>query len=100
GRPPRPTLFPYTTLFRSRGHVVLAGASPTGTFYAVQTLRQLIRTGPGRASVPSVHVRDWPGFGLRGGMESFYGPVWSQSDRLRQDRKSTRLNSSHVKISY
>ncbi|WP_298331404.1 beta-N-acetylglucosaminidase domain-containing protein [Haloactinopolyspora sp.] len=67
-----------------RAHLVLAGVDRAGTYYAVQTLRQLVLDQPGRAVVPGVHVRDWPGFGLRGGMESFYGPVWSHADRLSQ----------------
>src|SRR2546428_932383 len=62
-RPPRSTLFPYTTLFRSRSH--LARAPP--------------RRGGGR------RVRD---------------PVVSPSHDPGEDRKSTRLNSSHDQISY
>src|SRR2546430_8944317 len=62
-RPPRSTLFPYTTLFRS-----LAGAS-----LAVGQLVALRQRGQDR--------------GLAGGEQL-------------QDRKSTRLNSSHSQISY
>src|SRR5215813_15043541 len=58
-RPPRSTLFPYTTLFRSRG--------------------------PGRAR----HGR---------GCRPAGGP--GAAGRWPRDRKSTRLNSSHVRISY
>src|SRR5436305_10845767 len=54
-RPPRSTLFPYTTLFRSRRATPIAGTFPDGT----------CGTGP-----------------------------------IPPDRKSTRLNSSHVRISY
>src|SRR5690606_41415228 len=54
-RPPRSTLFPYTTLFRS-------------------------------------HVREWPSHCWRS-RSRYNRAYWS-------DRKSTRLNSSHVKISY
>src|SRR3989442_6172131 len=66
-RPPRSTLFPYTTLFRSPCEVKL----PKGGW------RELLDSGASE---------------LRG-------------DRLRlrgrgADRKSTRLNSSHVRISY
>src|SRR6202041_199150 len=56
-RPPRSTLFPYTTLFRS---IV--------DLFRVRTL------GPGAHS--------------------------DGNDRIEEDRKSTRLNSSHVEISY
>src|SRR5215475_15487008 len=63
-RPPRSTLFPYTTLFRScRGRHADPGADAH---------RERLGRRPGR--------------GARA--------------RRRRDRKSTRLNSSHVKISY
>src|SRR5438874_9976398 len=70
-RPPRSTLFPYTTLFRSRGS--------TGTWP--------VRQHTARPQPPA---------------------RWSRSRRTMalvrtrafRDRKSTRLNSSHVEISY
>src|SRR3712207_7287512 len=73
-RPPRSTLFPYTTLFRSRR------ASDAG---------EADRWEPGEImSDGSVRVGD-------GGLEI----VEVQPDG-RTDRKSTRLNSSHANISY
>src|SRR5437868_8622816 len=69
-RPPRSTLFPYTTLFRSGE----AGAAPAG----------------------AVAGRDDLGVGAFGlGHSGFEG-----RDVGGGDRKSTRLNSSHVSISY
>src|SRR2546430_10283117 len=65
-RPPRSTLFPYTTLFRSLG---LRGSRKTSWTYAQGPRRR--RRGRRRGS---------PHHG--------------------QDRKSTRLNSSHSQISY
>ena len=64
------------------GHpsVVLDGHDATGTFYAAQTLRQLVRAH----SVPGVEVRDWPTFPLRGVIEGFYGTPWSHAARLDQ----------------
>src|SRR5215475_15043382 len=59
-RPPGSTLFPYTTLFRSRQ-----------------------RTRPGQAGAAAARRA-----------------VQLRPPQLRRDRKSTRLNSSHVKISY
>src|SRR5439155_9301137 len=56
-RPPRSTLFPYTTLFRSRG----------------------------------LHVTRW---------YRALAPSISATEAAKIDRKSTRLNSSHVAISY
>jgi hyaluronoglucosaminidase len=64
--------------------VVLAGTDAVGTYYAAQTLRQVIVTDAGRPMIPGLQVRDWPGYAIRGGMESFYGPVWSQADRRAQ----------------
>src|SRR2546426_9223843 len=66
-RPPRSTLFPYTTLFRSR------------------SLRQVSARG-----------RDAGRGRRRAGQEAVPG----SSGLQLQDRKSTRLNSSHLVISY
>src|SRR5258708_16451145 len=78
-RPPRSTLFPYTTLFRSlhgaRWNV--AGSSPR--------IRRLHELGF------SVLAIDYRGFG-----KSSAGLPSEES----ADRKSTRLNSSHQIISY
>src|SRR2546430_6136845 len=73
-RPPRSTLFPYTTLFRSRD---LGGE-----------LRRDDRHGRGQSRGDLVRV-------ARGGTAR----ERSAAGR-RQDRKSTRLNSSHSQISY
>src|SRR5258707_6179211 len=71
-RPPRSTLFPYTTLFRSRPYILLdfrlwidfSLSNPTGLRY---------------------------GYSGNGGIDG---------SNNRIDRKSTRLNSSHANISY
>src|SRR3712207_8566169 len=76
-RPPRSTLFPYTTLFRSAA-VGGLGDEPAGR----------IRADPGARvrRAPRARERRHGGRALR---------------RLRRrDRKSTRLNSSHANISY
>ncbi|GAA1549127.1 hypothetical protein GCM10009827_081930 [Dactylosporangium maewongense] len=67
-----------------RPRIVLAGVDGAGTFYAVQSLRQLLVAKGPRMALDGVAVRDWPGYRVRGGMESFYGPVWSQEDRRSQ----------------
>src|SRR5688572_30937514 len=77
-RPPRSTLFPYTTLFRSG-----LGAGPQGG-------RPL--PGPDQP-VPGLRL-DLRGVGSIGRR-----PVGVEVVG-RQDRKSTRLNSSHSQISY
>ncbi|WP_405406834.1 beta-N-acetylglucosaminidase domain-containing protein [Streptomyces sp. NBC_01104] len=65
--------------------IVLAGKDATGTFYAAQTLRQVLpqRKQPG-GKVAGLAVRDWPGTALRGVIEGFYGTPWSHEARLDQ----------------
>src|SRR3989449_8191758 len=70
-RPPRSTLFPYTTLFRS---VVTA------------------RKGGGAARMSKELLRRWPKAKLHVHLDGCL--------RTETDRKSTRLNSSHGYISY
>src|SRR5690349_23868481 len=66
-RPPRSTLFPYTTLFRSR---------------RARRQRRRESHGPARA------------------FRRLFEPREIRRPACRLDRKSTRLNSSHVEISY
>src|SRR3712207_8986047 len=89
-RPPRSTLFPYTTLFRSSDHL-LGGEG--------QEFRRppLAIEGPGDRRVE----REW------GGQQEWLlvaRVVGRQHPERRapgrRDRKSTRLNSSHANISY
>src|SRR3712207_8330210 len=83
-RPPRSTLFPYTTLFRSHGRPLAEGPEPRQ--------RPGERDGPPRQRAraplhrparrdPAALARD-------------------EAGRRGRDRKSTRLNSSHANISY
>src|SRR2546430_8848058 len=67
-RPPRSTLFPYTTLFRSNRHRLVDEKGKVLGYKNLDTLRERLK------------------------------PVLLR--RTRQDRKSTRLNSSHSQISY
>src|SRR3712207_8260750 len=69
-RPPRSTLFPYTTLFRS------AETTWNATLYAAYV---------------SWDKPSW---------RKAAPPVSSEANCRRKDRKSTRLNSSHANISY
>src|SRR5256885_5239051 len=78
-RPPRSTLFPYTTLFRSRRSA--RGRRPFCVPVGSAVPERLGRA-PARGSGPA----RWPGDRAGG-------------DR-GADRKSTRLNSSHLVISY
>src|SRR5690242_21717249 len=72
-RPPRSTLFPYTTLFRSAQAERLQSA-----------LEQKARVRPGRSAGHAFQL-----------VQIFQQRVFAQ-----RDRKSTRLNSSHMSISY
>src|SRR5690606_40689802 len=91
-RPPSPSLFPYTTLFRSRTMLVcrVQHAKPqngvaTEWFGHGQTVAMLPLRGDQSSFVLTLSAH---------AMQS----VMALSDV--EDRKSTRLNSSHVKISY
>src|SRR3712207_7068431 len=81
-RPPRSTLFPYTTLFRSGQ---LARRREEDLRPAV--VRDHYRGGPADLPRP-VHLPAVP------------AGVLVEPGRERVDRKSTRLNSSHANISY
>src|SRR3712207_7660283 len=72
-RPPRSTLFPYTTLFRSPVREAYASRAPV--------IERTARSG-------SFHQR------------SAREPMTFIASTSRRDRKSTRLNSSHANISY
>src|SRR5688572_32330326 len=78
-RPPRSTLFPYTTLFRSAGAGQRLDDQPTRR-----------RADPAIAPLPSLVGED--------GFEQV-APAEIRPEGLG-DRKSTRLNSSHSQISY
>lgn len=68
-----------------RALVALSGVDTTGTYYAAQTLRQLVtKTRGSRSVLPEVTVRDWPAAALRGVIEGFYGTPWSHAERLNQ----------------
>ena len=67
-------------LLVSENEIVLAGADERGTYYAVQTLTQLLQAG----QFPQVEIRDFPTVRFRGVVEGFYGTPWSHQARLRQ----------------
>src|SRR3712207_7440457 len=89
-RPPRSTLFPYTTLFRSASAVAeLAGDvhAFTRDLFWLHLIAFRLRGG---GSIDG-HL-------LRAG--AFSAPDDWKPLRPKRDRKSTRLNSSHANISY
>jgi hyaluronoglucosaminidase len=69
---------------KGRPTIVLDGHDATGTFYAVQTMRQLVRRQGQHAVVAGAVVRDWPAQAQRGVIEGFYGTPWSEAQRLAQ----------------
>src|SRR2546426_11588288 len=97
-RPPRSTLFPYTTLFRSlRVPLERVAVDPARAVREVRLTRGVNRL-----------FRD-SGFGIRdSGRRNSYSRTPNPEPRApallrrlgRGDRKSTRLNSSHLVISY
>src|SRR5690242_21103340 len=86
-RPPRSTLFPYTTLFRSQG---------------IQRLAEIL--GLRFLQVESIHDDQLAIGKLRGQRRAQRAQQLFAREGVvigaRQDRKSTRLNSSHMSISY
>lgn len=53
-------------------------------FYALKTLKQIIRKSERKLSMPYVTVTDFPNIPYRGTVEGFYGKPWSFEDRMRQ----------------
>src|SRR3712207_8638288 len=90
-RPPRSTLFPYTTLFRSKTQLqkgAMAGR--------LASQGKLLRDDPGFHSYNTISL---------GKLLSFFclenvSKITCTSQSRDRDRKSTRLNSSHANISY
>src|SRR5256885_2449957 len=85
-RPPRSTLFPYTTLFRS---LHLGRLKDKGD-YSPQQVSLAKRNNVSMATDIAREARRL--LGANG--------ILAEYSAMRQDRKSTRLNSSHLVISY
>src|SRR5207244_9672508 len=88
--PPLPTLSPYTTLFRSRRRGVASAPTSTAFLPGCSHRRE---TSASDCSKPCATPRS---AAARGSGQS----LALVSRRCEQDRKSTRLNSSHQIISY
>src|SRR3712207_7091991 len=89
-RPPRSTLFPYTTLFRSFGIAFLfqTGWDPNAQNFG---------------ALPAIYgtvVSSAIALLLAGPLGILIGVFLAELSPMRLDRKSTRLNSSHANISY
>ncbi len=60
--------------------IILAGNDERGTYYALQTLKQLLKDN----QLPIIEIQDYPAICYRGVVEGFYGTPWSHNARLRQ----------------
>src|SRR5690242_21307983 len=87
-RPPRSTLFPYTTLFRSAFTAIEKSARRRVKRLLLVASDDMRRTNMRQL----IEARDLEIFEASSGGEAL--------GILKQDRKSTRLNSSHMSISY
>src|SRR2546430_13341580 len=91
-RPPRSTLFPYTTLFRSLASVIVTNNTLAYTFTGsgkISGSTGLTKQGTNTLTIAAA------------GTNNYTGPtVISGGTLSATDRKSTRLNSSHSQISY
>src|SRR3712207_7900988 len=90
-RPPTSTLFPYTTLFRSRRRPRNVAFRLVRRGYAPEDVDHRLDALAAELELARAQLRD----------------AWYERDNarqevvlLRRDRKSTRLNSSHANISY
>src|SRR5262245_63873584 len=91
-RPPRSPLFPYTTLFRSAIEL-----GPVGI--TVNVVAPGVVSGSGMTGEPRVMTREEEiEIGVAEGQ--VLEPRHVHPDEIAADRKSTRLNSSHLGISY
>src|SRR3712207_6947004 len=84
-RPPRSTLFPYTTLFRSVGGRIFNSRNETGGYgRGYNTFDALYNYVYAVDPITNLNTSE----------------LWSVGSANKGDRKSTRLNSSHANISY
>src|SRR5256885_13176957 len=91
-RPPRSTLFPYTTLFRSNHLFRLGHSSPLHGLLGPEEMARAFDTahlGRAPARFDEQQLLVWQ-----------KEAVHALSPQAARDRKSTRLNSSHLVISY
>src|SRR3712207_7228441 len=88
-RPPRSTLFPYTTLFRSSGLMKDPEQLRDDLERMIELKREGLRGDPDR------EVKAW----LKT-LTDVNNKRAAFQDMAAEDRKSTRLNSSHANISY
>ncbi|MDK0728600.1 O-GlcNAc hydrolase NagJ [Clostridium perfringens] len=67
-------------LVSNDGKIAIEGKDGDGTFYGVQTFKQLVK----ESNIPEVNITDYPTVSARGIVEGFYGTPWTHQDRLDQ----------------
>src|SRR3712207_8764086 len=92
-RPPRSTLFPYTTLFRSQG----TSSAPDSLLVWTRRMNRVLLHD---AFVPAGCEGLEPGPAVSAQAGAMWIDVYDAGTTKAGDRKSTRLNSSHANISY
>src|SRR3712207_7560339 len=105
-RPPRSTLFPYTTLFRSIRKMIVAMSRDirvlviklADRLHNMRTLHYLRPDKQSRIAYETLEI--FAPLAHRLGMNAIKWELEDLAFATLQDRKSTRLNSSHANISY
>src|SRR3712207_7194389 len=95
-RPPRSTLFPYTTLFRSHSRLIKENQALRTLAEQQNAPRPLIGSGESMAEVK----KKIDLVGKSNATVLIRGESGTGKEVVARDRKSTRLNSSHANISY
>src|SRR3712207_7928814 len=100
-RPPRSTLFPYTTLFRSLG-MLMKGSEDDGNRLSLVVFQPADEADQPIEPAIELLLRGASGLqNLLGHLIALVIPRVAAGERVvKVDRKSTRLNSSHANISY
>src|SRR3712207_7618803 len=96
-RPPRSTLFPYTTLFRSAGASQIGARCRAAWFHEPPQSRE-IRCAEQQSAQQHLVAGHFPEGAVRADLRAEMEAFALRGRPL--DRKSTRLNSSHANISY
>src|SRR5207302_11100132 len=98
--PPPPTPFPYTTLFRSNEVALATTAAEVRAAAKAGKVAALMGMEGGHMIDDNLSVlRDYARLGVRYlTLTHSVNTNWADSSGDKPDRKSTRLNSSHVKI--
>src|SRR3712207_8833319 len=112
-RPPRSTLFPYTTLFRSEADAIATATGYVPMRYtsvvligwhgvedqALSLIKAAVEDATARGEGKVIGVAGYVTAVLYNGLGR-YDAALAGAQRACEDRKSTRLNSSHANISY